>query len=60
MMILYDGKVIADGTPDAIRSSTDPVIDGFLNARASPEELAAINDAPGLADDSRGNRLDEG
>jgi len=38
IVMLYDGRVIADGTPDQIRHSDDPIVRGFVEGRANPED----------------------
>lgn len=34
IFMLYDGKIIASGTPDAIRNSADPVVQQFIRGEA--------------------------
>jgi phospholipid/cholesterol/gamma-HCH transport system ATP-binding protein len=45
IVMLAEGKLIADGTPDDIRNSTNPIVQRFVNGEASPEELYALRDA---------------
>jgi phospholipid/cholesterol/gamma-HCH transport system ATP-binding protein len=30
MVVLYRGKVLADGTPDEVRNSPDPIVQQFI------------------------------
>lgn len=34
IVVLYKGKVVADGTPEEIRESDDPLVQQFINGRA--------------------------
>ncbi len=43
MVMLYDGEVVMTGTPEEFRASRDPIVQRFLQGRASDEELAAIS-----------------
>jgi phospholipid/cholesterol/gamma-HCH transport system ATP-binding protein len=38
VVMLYDGAVIADGTPEQIMDSEDPMVRGFVEGRANPED----------------------
>ena len=40
--MLYEGKFIADGTPDEIRQSTDARVRRFIEGRAGDDELRAL------------------
>jgi phospholipid/cholesterol/gamma-HCH transport system ATP-binding protein len=51
LVMLLDGKVIAEGTPDDIRNSKDDRVQRFVQGRASPEDLAALRRA--TEDDKR-------
>ncbi len=42
MVMLYDGAVVMTGTPDEIKSSSDPTVQRFLRGKATAEELAGI------------------
>ncbi|MEM7228877.1 MAG: ABC transporter ATP-binding protein [Planctomycetota bacterium] len=42
LVMLHDGRVVAEGTPDAIRRSADPIVQRFLQGEASLDELAFI------------------
>jgi phospholipid/cholesterol/gamma-HCH transport system ATP-binding protein len=42
MVMLYDGKILLRGLPDAFRASDAPLVRRFLQGEATPEELAAI------------------
>lgn len=43
IVMLYDGKVIADGTADDFRNSTHPVVRSFVQGKADAKELEAIH-----------------
>jgi phospholipid/cholesterol/gamma-HCH transport system ATP-binding protein len=43
IVMLYEGKLIFDGTPDQIRQNDRPEIHRFVLGQASPEELAALH-----------------
>lgn len=59
MVMLHEGSVLAQGTPDDIRNSDDPVVHRFMAGEASPEELAEISgtnaDEPALARQTNGD-----
>jgi phospholipid/cholesterol/gamma-HCH transport system ATP-binding protein len=42
MVMLYDGQLIIDGTPEQVRRSTDPRVREFVEGRASFEDMEAI------------------
>ena len=42
IVMLYEGRVIADGTPDEIRRLPDERVRRFIEGHASPEDLAAL------------------
>ena len=42
MVMLHEGKVVLQGSPEEFRDSTDPVVRRFLRGEASEEELRAI------------------
>lgn len=42
IVMLYDGKIVFDGTADQIRQSGDPVVKSFVEGKADPEELKAL------------------
>ncbi len=42
MVLLFEGKVRFDGTPDEMKSSTDPVVSRFISGEASEAELAGL------------------
>lgn len=54
MIMLYDGRVLAQGTTAEIRATGDARVTRFLRGEASPEELATIESA-GASDDRRRN-----
>jgi phospholipid/cholesterol/gamma-HCH transport system ATP-binding protein len=45
MVMLHEGRVRLEGTPETFRLSKDPVITRFLRGEANPEELAEIQRA---------------
>jgi phospholipid/cholesterol/gamma-HCH transport system ATP-binding protein len=42
MVMLHDGKVIFDGTPDEVRTSDNPVVHRFVVGEAGEQELAGL------------------
>lgn len=42
MVMLHEGKLIIDGSPEDIRRSEDPRVVQFVEGKASPEDLEAI------------------
>ncbi|HVX86641.1 MAG TPA: ABC transporter ATP-binding protein [Phycisphaerae bacterium] len=42
LVMLSEGKVIAEGTPDDFRHSSNEEVRRFVDGKASPEELAAL------------------
>jgi len=40
--MLYDGRVLFDGSVEQIRNSPDPIVRHFVEGRAHPEELRAL------------------
>ncbi|MCE9618912.1 MAG: ATP-binding cassette domain-containing protein [Planctomycetes bacterium] len=42
IVMLHEGEVVMEGTPDKVRQSKLPVVSRFLRGEASPEELAEI------------------
>lgn len=42
LVMLYDGNVILEGTPEAFRQSDQPMVQRFLAGEATAEELAGI------------------
>ncbi len=49
MVMLHEGQVVLEGTPEEMRQSTNPVVQRFLRGEASEEELRAIR---GVGDQS--------
>lgn len=43
ILMLYEGRFIADGTPEDIRRSNDDRVQRFIQGRASEEDLAALH-----------------
>ncbi|MHC5003840.1 MAG: ABC transporter ATP-binding protein [Planctomycetota bacterium] len=58
MVMLYDGHVVLEGDPQAVRDSSNPVVQRFLRGEATADELGAIeSEGPvteAAADDSAG------
>ena len=46
IVMLHEGKVIFDGTPDEIRASENPIISHFVTGEASEKELASLRSSP--------------
>lgn len=44
IVMLDRGKIVADGTPEFFRTTEDPRIRRFVDGRASPEDLAALDE----------------
>jgi phospholipid/cholesterol/gamma-HCH transport system ATP-binding protein len=42
IVMLYEGRIIADGTPEQIRTTTDDRVRRFIEGHADPEDLAAL------------------
>jgi len=42
IVMLHEGRVLAQGSPSEIRSSSDPIVKRFLEGEASPDELNEI------------------
>lgn len=42
MVMLHEGNVVLQGSPEVFRKSTDPIVRQFLSGEATAEELAAI------------------
>lgn len=42
IVMLHQGHIVADGTPDYIRNHSDPVVQHFINGQVSPEELEIL------------------
>ena len=43
IVMLYAGKIIADGRPDQIRASADERVQRFITGHADPKDLAALH-----------------
>ncbi len=43
VVMLKEGKIIFDGTPDDVRNSDNPVVQRFVKGEASAEELASLD-----------------
>lgn len=43
LVMLHEGKIIFDGTPDDIERSSDPVVRRFVQGEAGEQELAGLN-----------------
>lgn len=44
MVMLHEGQVVAEGSPEEFRGSTNPVVARFLRGEASEDELKAIRE----------------
>ena len=56
MIMLHEGRIVLDGTPQAFRESEHPIVGRFLRGEASQEDLASIameESAPELANRRR-------
>ncbi len=42
VLMLYDGRFIADGTPDDLRRVADPHVRRFIEGAAEPDDIAAL------------------
>ncbi len=42
IVMLYEGKLIFDGTPDEIRNTDNPIVRRFVNGEADETELASL------------------
>jgi phospholipid/cholesterol/gamma-HCH transport system ATP-binding protein len=42
IVMLHNGKIIADGDPDHIRNHPHPVVQQFINGQISPDDLAVL------------------
>lgn len=45
ILLMHEGEVICDGTPEQIRQSPNNIVQRFINGEANAEELNAIRDA---------------
>jgi phospholipid/cholesterol/gamma-HCH transport system ATP-binding protein len=43
MMMMHDGHVVFQGTPDELREAGDPIVQRFLRGEATADELAGIH-----------------
>ena len=44
MVLLYQGRIVCDGTPEAFRKSDNQLVQRFIHGQADDEDLAAIRD----------------
>jgi len=57
MVMLHEGQIVAEGSPEEFRRSTDPIVARFLRGEASDDELKAIREVTAANIDSvRGKR----
>lgn len=42
IIMLHNGKIIADGDPDHIRNHPHPIVQQFINGQVSPDDLAVL------------------
>ena len=47
IVMLHEGKIIADGPPDWIRTCADAQVRRFVDGHANPEDLEALNNGSG-------------
>lgn len=68
MLLLYDGHVICDGTPEQFHNSEDELVRRFIEGQAAPEELRGIRDGfieaerelgPSLAEEEEENQEEQ-
>lgn len=45
VLLIHDGKIICDGTPDQVRASDDTIVQRFMQGQAKEDDLANIRDA---------------
>src|SRR3954453_15846026 len=45
IVMLHEGRIIFDGTPEQIKSSTEPIVKRFVLGEAGDEELASLREA---------------
>lgn len=45
ILLMHAGEVVCDGTPEAVRGSTNPVVQRFVNGEADASDLDAIREA---------------
>ncbi|HEX2973170.1 MAG TPA: ABC transporter ATP-binding protein [Tepidisphaeraceae bacterium] len=43
IVMLHEGKLIFEGTPNQVRNATDPIVHRFVTGEADERELAALN-----------------
>ena len=47
IVMLHDGRVVADGTPDEVRNTDDPLLGQFIRGEAEgPIQVGALDDSP--------------
>jgi len=46
IVMLYEGRIIADGTPDWFKTCGEPTVRRFVDGRANPEDLEALDLQP--------------
>jgi ABC-type transporter Mla maintaining outer membrane lipid asymmetry ATPase subunit MlaF len=56
--MLYEGKVLQEGTPDEIRNSENPIVRGFVEGRPELVESGEVEGArpPMIYERRRGSR----
>lgn len=43
IIMLHNGRIFADGSPDYIKNHPDPIVQQFIHGRAGKDELAGLN-----------------
>ncbi|MCK6482545.1 MAG: ABC transporter ATP-binding protein [Phycisphaerae bacterium] len=44
IILLHEGRIVADGPPELFRTSTDPQVRRFVDGRADEKDLSALNE----------------
>jgi phospholipid/cholesterol/gamma-HCH transport system ATP-binding protein len=52
IVMLHEGKIVFDGSPDAIRESKEPIVQRFVLGEAGEQELASLRESSGPASKS--------
>ena len=45
ILMIYDGRIIADATPDRIRATEDPIVRAFIEGRSDVQQIAGLEAA---------------
>src|SRR5437867_1727118 len=46
IVMLHQGKIVVDGTPEEIRASEEPIVQRFVRGEADEAELATLRQSP--------------